>query len=381
MEIRLVIKETNEEDYRNPVDKEYTFSGDSDIQLGRSNSNDVVLIDKQRTVSRKHARIIYTHEGFCLEDQGSTNATYLNDVKLGAKEKVPVSNGDKIKVGDFIIEVIIVEESIDKTTYLPPDKGVPDYSKDNPFTEDVKELNQLLAEIIDKYNQHTSSSEENTDSYLSYALENNMDQEVLDHPIISLLQKILGNVPENSELESFLNTDLNDSAVLDFTIGLLIEAIRIPHEFRNDFLGNKLLMDDSDKLIYEGKKKDIKKALLEEKGKDKEVLDKLQGAIKKLHTHQEGMVEGYMSIVKSGIDVFTMKMNLQEIEEEVLKKNRLLASVSNKRKYKAIIDEIKVRTKNVDPENWVSLEKTLYRPVFTRSYIEYCQNDKEDSDK
>ena len=52
------------------------------IFLGRDNSNQVVLSDPLKIISRKHAKIINTEGILQLIDLESANFTYLNDLVL-----------------------------------------------------------------------------------------------------------------------------------------------------------------------------------------------------------------------------------------------------------------------------------------------------------
>jgi len=63
--------------------------------LGRHASCDIQLPDRQ--VSREHARIFYTTNGFFMEDLGSKNGTHVNGKLL--KRPVPLNDGDMIQIG------------------------------------------------------------------------------------------------------------------------------------------------------------------------------------------------------------------------------------------------------------------------------------------
>ena len=63
--------------------------------IGRSIGNRV-CIDSER-VSRHHAAIQWTGEGFMLTDMGSRNGTYVNNEKVRSRA---LKNGDAIVVGD-----------------------------------------------------------------------------------------------------------------------------------------------------------------------------------------------------------------------------------------------------------------------------------------
>ncbi len=72
------------------------------IVIGRSEDADIPLDDQ--SVSRKHARITKQGKDFLLTDLGSTNGTYLNDVRI--EEPSVLRNGDRIRLGTTIFKFI-----------------------------------------------------------------------------------------------------------------------------------------------------------------------------------------------------------------------------------------------------------------------------------
>jgi FHA domain/Domain of unknown function (DUF1707) len=64
--------------------------------VGRSRQADFVV--GEDTVSRRHAQIVRTPEGFLLSDLGSTNGTWLAGRRVG---QVEVAAGDVIWLGDL----------------------------------------------------------------------------------------------------------------------------------------------------------------------------------------------------------------------------------------------------------------------------------------
>jgi len=64
--------------------------------IGRSTTSDIFLDDV--TVSRAHAVIEMSPEGFVLKDSGSLNGTYVNNVSVSSKD---LNSGDQIQIGKF----------------------------------------------------------------------------------------------------------------------------------------------------------------------------------------------------------------------------------------------------------------------------------------
>lgn len=83
-----------------------------EMSVGRSKDNDVVLLD--HVVSRYHARIIDTKEGYLLTDLGSFNGTEVNGKSI---QNRLLKNGDEIRIGHA--RIVFLDD--DKTTSTPAD--------------------------------------------------------------------------------------------------------------------------------------------------------------------------------------------------------------------------------------------------------------------
>lgn len=70
--------------------------------LGRGDDNEVRI--KDSSVSRKHARIISTTEGFFISDLNSTNGTFVNDKPTN--DATPLTDGDMVRVGNCIYKFL-----------------------------------------------------------------------------------------------------------------------------------------------------------------------------------------------------------------------------------------------------------------------------------
>jgi len=78
------------------------------LRAGRLASLEVVLDDT--SVSRRHAEIRATAQGWRIKDAGSTNGTFLNGTRLGAGEW-PVKTRDIVRFGNVTLVVDIHENS------------------------------------------------------------------------------------------------------------------------------------------------------------------------------------------------------------------------------------------------------------------------------
>ena len=73
------------------------FTLDADVTLaGRHPDSDIFLDDI--TVSRRHAEIIRSGDGYLVRDAGSLNGTYVNRERI---EETALANGDELQIGAF----------------------------------------------------------------------------------------------------------------------------------------------------------------------------------------------------------------------------------------------------------------------------------------
>jgi type VI secretion system FHA domain protein len=87
--------------------------------IGRSPENDLVLDDPSKYISRVHARVIARDGAFVLEDLGS-NASVVNDRPLGKGQQVALANGDRVLIGDYLLQAVL-----DAAPAAPPLSAAP----------------------------------------------------------------------------------------------------------------------------------------------------------------------------------------------------------------------------------------------------------------
>jgi DNA-binding response OmpR family regulator len=78
-----------------PTGQEHPLQNDV-TRMGRAVENEIVILDKRS--SREHAVIRREGVKIILEDQGSTNGTYLNGERL--QQAVQLRDEDQVKIGD-----------------------------------------------------------------------------------------------------------------------------------------------------------------------------------------------------------------------------------------------------------------------------------------
>ncbi|MGZ5475772.1 MAG: cyclic nucleotide-binding domain-containing protein [Thermoanaerobaculia bacterium] len=85
----------------------YFFSNGDETTIGRADpvtgilpDVDLTAVDTNRSVSRRHAKIIISgSEYVVLEEVGTVNGTYVNDQRIPTGVPVTIHNGDLVKIG------------------------------------------------------------------------------------------------------------------------------------------------------------------------------------------------------------------------------------------------------------------------------------------
>lgn len=72
--------------------------------IGRADTNQMVLPDPERTISRVHAQVVYRNGRYAVVDRGS-NPIAVNGRPLGNGQEAPIQAGDQVQIGGYLIEV------------------------------------------------------------------------------------------------------------------------------------------------------------------------------------------------------------------------------------------------------------------------------------
>lgn len=84
--------------------------------IGRATTNQLVLPDTDRSISRVHAQVVMRNGGYTLIDRGS-NAVIVNGAPLGNGREVAIQPGDQLSIGGYVIEVRASQRTIAKDPF------------------------------------------------------------------------------------------------------------------------------------------------------------------------------------------------------------------------------------------------------------------------
>jgi hypothetical protein len=99
---RLIVEADNQE---------FDLSGKDNVTIGREDAVSNIFPDVDLTphggeeggVSRLHARIFVENGQYMLEDENSTNFTFLNRQRLTGKTPTPLHDNDEVKLGRVLL--------------------------------------------------------------------------------------------------------------------------------------------------------------------------------------------------------------------------------------------------------------------------------------
>ena len=92
----------------------FFFSNGDETTIGRADpvtgilpDIDLTPVDQNRSVSRRHAKIVKRGSDYCvLEEVGTVNGTYVNDQRIPTGTPVPIHNGDMLKIGLIAMKAV-----------------------------------------------------------------------------------------------------------------------------------------------------------------------------------------------------------------------------------------------------------------------------------
>lgn len=106
----------------------YTLPDKLEVKIGRDNSNDIVIGTKETkdsidavekkgatedyisTVSRYHCVICNNHGVISIEDKGSRNGTYVNEISIYPGKMIKLNNEDVVRLGYYQLQVKIEKD-------------------------------------------------------------------------------------------------------------------------------------------------------------------------------------------------------------------------------------------------------------------------------
>jgi HD-GYP domain-containing protein (c-di-GMP phosphodiesterase class II) len=93
-----------------------SWTSDHQLRIGRLENLEVVLTDS--SISRRHAEVVTTEQGWVVRDLGSTNGTFLNGLRVGRADR-KLRQRDVVQCGNLVMVVAVLEEDVSPSVETP----------------------------------------------------------------------------------------------------------------------------------------------------------------------------------------------------------------------------------------------------------------------
>jgi predicted component of type VI protein secretion system len=406
----------------------FVFEQDT-ITIGRTNSCDVSLIDEERIVSKRHAKILCQGETVQLVDLYSKNLTYINDEQLKPGQPYPLCDGDRIRIANFSLEVHVqetLEKELDKSSEFIEDGF-------NPFQD---KLNQLVSMLNNIREQYINENPEKRDRKLDLAtkeafsaiepndasviiskvlaemsggqakiplevrnnIENNISRTLFDilaeirqvreEEKLKVQELFSGNKAAIST-EGISSTDMEkdmpqDSTttrfarVVDFMLESMIKLIKGPWQFRLELLGQSIINLPDSFSFHTSTVEELEQYFLDEGISEEEFIKRLalfEETVEEVLLHQVAVLDGYRLSVKGGTHNLLKLFDPEKIEEEMKEKGIKIGPLwfpywfipSSVRRKR--LQSYLVKQHKTLMEDRSVFEKRIYRLSFIRGYL------------
>lgn len=360
------------------------------VILGRDEKNEIPLPDPFKVVSRKHAKVIETEGILQLVDLEAPNFTYLNDEKLNPNEEYSIKSGDKIKIGEYEIELEIVLAEA-PAAELEDDQKTMVFV--NPFAEDIKSIVENLKTLSAKFvlddspmktemlkfslSQNLGDFEDETSKIFAEYFSEKFSDKKNNNPVYEIIEtkqpepKIFSqtqneNTPATQDY-SFNSHFTNTVDILLETFAKLIQGFL---HFRQEFFGITIYHT-----IPTGNLKEFKEFLFNpgiSSDEEKKRVGLLKDEVQKLLSHQIGMLEAYSQSISEGSKSLLESLDPDIVEREIINKDQQSSAIDVgkilpfTRKTK-VLDAIKSNHRKYISDLYY-IEKKFFRPPFLKGY-------------
>jgi pSer/pThr/pTyr-binding forkhead associated (FHA) protein len=364
------------------------------IFLGRDNKNEVILPDSLKIISRKHAKILEQESFFRLVDLESANFTYLNEEKIEPNKEYGIVSGDKIKIGEYEMEVLVVKEEIiaedNQKTML--------FS--SPFAEEVAGIAENLKNLGAKFSLDASPMKTDMLKFSILQSLNNLEKNETNKIIAEFFsenflgnswhgaseprEEIVASGRSEKKVYQFVQSEekynpqvMNDSSFsmhfsssIDVLLETFAKLVQGFLQFRQEFFGVTIYHTLPVGSLNELKEYLFNPAISSEE--ERKRINLLNEEIQNLLSHQIGLLEGYKISVTEGSKALLQSLNPEAIDQELQKKNiqtggldwaKIIPAVNNKKILEAIKENYKKYIS--DPYH---VEKKFFRPHYLKGY-------------
>ncbi|MGH1366679.1 MAG: FHA domain-containing protein [Calditrichia bacterium] len=380
---KIIVTKTTDPKYR----QEREFDQEI-ITIGREPSNAIFLEDPAKIISRQHAQLKRDSDKFILIDAGSRNSTIVNNKSLEPNDTCDLSDGDRIKVGDYIIEYSAIAAASDQTVIYV-----------NPFREQANHIARLMKEIQEKYDGENEAIRKDTlqqalkEAFLLNGVENASINKAFAEELVPASDDEPAAPPKPAEaaaapvafsgdnsMISEIGVDVglmgrvnqNLELLMDGMITLFKKAV----EFRDQFVG--IAMVETQTPLNTATPDQLKEFLFSDRISEEEAQKRfrvIKRQVDDIVLHQTAQVNGYRALIDKGVPNLLQYLNPENLEKHFAKQKvsfglfsvpmsmvPFMVKSKAMNTYRQMIQEL------LD-EGRVAYERRIFRPSFVDAYM------------
>jgi hypothetical protein len=369
---------------------EHPFEQDH-VGIGRDPANLLQLA--RPNVSKNHACIEQSEGELCLTDLKSRNGTYVNGVRIPPQEHRLLNVGDKVRVCDFIVEVVAWDTPASATVALPEGPGAQEVPgvQEVPLSQEVP-LCPVSQEVTGTKEETVVPGAEDAEAQpgpergrsieqgeaLLAAAEQECERLRLE---VAALKLELAEVRETSlsvRQVDGVTGHARLNAVLEAVLQPVLRIMRGRILFRSEFMGATMFQDP--KIVALSKRSPqewigffLDAQVTEEEARDR--LEILAYETGEVIPHVIGLLDGYRKSVDVGAKNILQQLNPIRIREELFKKPLQIGPLSIPYRFLPLIADriawraLEQRHRELQEEDRGILEQRFFRPGFIQGYV------------
>ena len=354
-----------------PAESDYTFDTDR-VTIGRGGESTLVLPDIKRVISKEHAAVVRSGQGYDLLDLGSKNCTYLHGEALEPGRAYPIQSGDTFTIGEFSLTCAIRASTDEHTMF--------DGAFINPFLDDAAVLGATLRSMAKTYDLEPTARR---DDAIVEAIQAAIAQadEGPGSPVLRLVATTFGGgapvtpIPVPVAARSAGAGVSMREPMLEAMLRALARALAIPQRFRHEFIGQTIVQGPEASPLVGGDAQSLRRHLTDPDLDEEEAgrrAERLQEAADTLALHHVALLEGYRASVREGsgnllqaLDPAAMPQGQGNFLERIFPFIRRLRAA----------DDTARRWREQREEDWAVAERRIFRPAFIKAYLQRAEPD------
>lgn len=227
-----------------PVTEEKSVMiGSEGGSIGRSEDNDLVLVDAEKFVSRHHASISYENGCYFLSDS-SLGGVFINGHQTPLNNSTQQIVTDSIlKIGEYEISVLVVVDEFCNDDFLFPNVSSPFKSLPitavNLFNDDESSSNSLMTGLFSETEDLIVSESVVFKSALEYKQSPLSDSYIAPN-LSQSLSPVFEEIPENISFDDFFSPSVPSESKNSLPIKPVDVLVDNPDYYFDDLLGAAL---------------------------------------------------------------------------------------------------------------------------------------------